>query len=160
AFAIILFQVLKPRQSTPISQEHPKPISEHPQTVRQRLRRQMHGLPFEYSSEPVPDFMLLPQQYYVDLTVPLPYVEVRFYALTFFPRPITLGQLKLSLRLFPSAALENISFINEDFEVHPKDAPMVYCRRNLTDSETKNLPWRDGHDTASFELVAKALDDD
>jgi len=116
--------------------------------------------PFQIAFEPPSDFKLLPQQYSVELAAQLPYVEVCFFVVSFLPHPITLSQVKLSLRLFGAAALESIPLLQDDFQVHPKDAPMVFCRRNLTDSEIRNLPWRAGRGSGSFELLAKATDGD
>ncbi len=99
--------------------------------------------PFQIAFEPPSDFKLLPQQYSVELAAQLPYVEVCFFVV-----------------LFGAAALESIPLLQDDFQVHPKDAPMVFCRRNLTDSEIRNLPWRAGRGSGSFELLAKATDGD
>jgi hypothetical protein len=115
---------------------------------------------FQTTFEPPSDFKLLPQQYWVDLSAPLPYVEARFFVVNYLPRAITLTQVRLSLRLFAAVPIEAIPLVNEDFEVQPKDASLIFCRRNLTDSELSNLPWRAGRDSGSFELRAKANDGD
>jgi hypothetical protein len=114
--------------------------------------------PFQIVNDPPADFRLLPVHYSVDLAVPLPYVQASFYAVSFLPHGINLTQAKLSLRLFGAAAIEAIPPLAEDFPIDAKYAPIVVFRRNLTDSEIRNLPWRAGQETGSFELSAKATD--
>lgn len=106
-------------------------------------------------SEPPAEFKLLPIHYKVDFTQTLPDVEVGLYAVHFLSQPLTLTKVTLSLRLF-GHALEDITFRNEDLEVYPKEARVVFCRRHLTDAERTALPWRAGRETGSFDLSAKA----
>jgi hypothetical protein len=116
--------------------------------------------PFQIVKDEPADFRLLPIQYSVDLTAPLPYVQALFYAVNFLPQGITLTRAKLSLRLFGAAPLEAIDLVNEDFPMDAKFARIVVFRRNLTDPEIRNLPWRVGQEAGSFELSAKATDGD
>lgn len=109
-----------------------------------------------FQREPDSDFKLLPQQFSVELSAQLPYIELRFFAVNFLSRPITLNEVRLSVRLLGASPIEAIPLIQHDWRIEPKDSPIVVCRRNLWDTELKNLPWRTGHESGSFELVAKA----
>ncbi len=111
-----------------------------------------------FSDEPASEFKLLPQQFSVELSAQLPYVEARFFVVSFLPRPITLTDVKLSIRLFGASPIEAIPLRTHEWQVDPRDAPLVVCQRNLSDSELRNLPWRAGRESGSFELVAKAMD--
>jgi hypothetical protein len=106
-------------------------------------------------SEPPSEFKLLPIRYKVDFAQTLPDVEVSIYAIHFLSQPLTLAKVTLTLRLF-GHALEDITFRDEDLEVYPKEARVVFCRRHLTDAERTGLPWRAGRETGSFDLSAKA----
>jgi hypothetical protein len=143
-FGVILYrQFEKPRQT--------------PYEVRSTVRS--HLFP-HVQFEPPSDFKLLPQQYVAELTAQLPYIEARFFVVSFLSSPIILDEVKLSLRLFGSVPLESIPLIHHEWQVEPKDAPIVVCRRNLTDSELRNLPWTAGRESGSFELFAKARHND
>lgn len=112
--------------------------------------------PFQMGFEPPTEFKLLPQHFTVDLTAQLPYVEARFFVVSFLVQPIVLTNVKLTLRVLNSSPLEAIPLLQDDFRVQPKDARIVVFRRNLTDPEIRNLPWRGGWESGSFELFAKA----
>jgi hypothetical protein len=148
-FAVILYRLFA----------EPRPVGEiqHSEGAPARpvLRGPIVG-PFQIVNDPPAEFRLLPIHYSVDLAVPLPYVQAMFYGVNFLVAPITLTHARFSLRLFGAAPLEAIPLINEDFVIDSKFAPIVVFRRNLTDSEIRNLPWRPGRETASFELSAKA----
>ncbi len=115
--------------------------------------------PQRFPLEPLSQFKLLPQHYSVELSAQLPYVEASFFVVNFLSRAITLTEVKLSLRLLGASPIEAIPLVLHDFRIEPKDTPIVVCRRNLSDSELRNLPWRAGRESGSFELVAKAMDD-
>lgn len=106
--------------------------------------------------EPTFDFKLLPVSFVVDLTAPLPCVEARFYAVNFLDYRITLQHTRFTLRVGSAPPLEEIPLVAHELTLDPKVSPMVTFRRNLSDAETRNLPWRDGRQNASFELYAKA----
>jgi len=108
--------------------------------------------------EPGSDFAFLPVHFTVELAAQFPHIEVRFFAVSFLPRPIKLTEVDLSLQLYSAAALEDITFRQKDWLVDPKDYEVVFCRRNLTDLERTTLPWQTGRVTAAFQLSAKATD--
>src|SRR6266568_4412238 len=85
--------------------------------------------------EPGSDFAFLPVHFTVELAAQFPHIEVRFFAVSFLPRPIKLTEVDLSLQLYSAAALEDITFRQKDWLVDPKDYEVVFCRRNLTDLE-------------------------
>jgi len=105
-------------------------------------------------------FQLVPQHFTVELAAQLPYVEARFFVVNFLPRHIVLTHSKLSLQLYGAPALELIPLSQDDLVINPHEAPIIVCRRNLSDAERNNLPWRAGRNSASFELLAKAQDGD
>jgi hypothetical protein len=106
------------------------------------------------------EFKLLPQQFVVDLSAQLPYVEIRFFAVNFLTQRIVLSSAKLSLRLGGGAPLEAIPLMQEDCELDAHQSRVVICRRNLSDSELGNLPWMAGWQSGSFELLARATTGD
>ncbi len=97
-----------------------------------------------FQSEPPSEFKLLPIHYTVNLAATLPDVEVHLYVVNFLSRPLTLSKVALSLRLFSSPALEDITFRNEDFEFHP---PLDLSARAT-----------DGKQTYSYRVGAYAID--
>ena len=103
-------------------------------------------------------FRLVPQYFSVSLHGPLPYVEARFFAINFLPRRIYMTQGKLSMQIESAAPLELIPLAYDDLPIEPFEATLVVFRRNLSDAEKLNLPWRDGRNSASYELVTKAQD--
>jgi len=108
--------------------------------------------------EPVSEFKLLPQRFSIDFSAQLPYVEVRFYAINFLPRAITLNHVKLTLQISGAPALELIPLVQDDPTVDPKRPLIVSCRRALLDAEFRAYPEKFGYESASFSLTAKATD--
>lgn len=131
---------------------------------RSAVMEREFGLPvnaaFQMAFESPSEFKLLPQHYTVDLTAQLPFVEARFFVVSFLEQPIVLTHVKLTIRVLSASPLEAIPLMQDDFRVQPKSAPIVVFRRNLTDPEIRNLPWRGGWESGSFELLAKATTGD
>jgi len=108
--------------------------------------------------EPPSEYKLLPVGYVLDLAAQLPYVECVFYAVSFYPKVLAVSHFRLSLRVPEGPTLENIPLRNDDLKIDGHSAPMIFCRRNLTDSELKVIPKRTRRDSASFEMFVRATD--
>lgn len=104
------------------------------------------------------EFALLPIYFQVDLTKQIPSVEVRFYAVSYLPRPILLSDLSLSLQVASLPSIEDIPLRQKDWRVEPKEEEVIVCSRQLTNAE-RELPWTDGRVSGcSFTLKAHAID--
>lgn len=104
-------------------------------------------------------FALLPIYFTVDVLSQLPIVDVRFYVISYLPRPLLLTEVDLSLQLSGTPSLEDIPLRQKDWRIDPNDYEVISCRRQLTNAERDAVPWKAGRlPSSSFTLSAKATD--
>ncbi len=98
-----------------------------------------------------------PMKFEIDLTRPIPNVEISFYAINYRPWPVVLHELRVTrFQLGSGPAFEHVDLVQE-FRLDPCGASIVVSRRNLMDSEVHALASQARNQrSASLSYVARA----
>lgn len=102
-------------------------------------------------------FEVRPINFRIDLTRPLPSVEVEFYVANYLRKTLVLTELKISgLHVSTGPLLEQVP-LRQEIELNGRNSFIVTCRRNLMDSEVRAVAKRAGCPVgATLSLVARA----
>lgn len=126
--------------------------------LRHRFKRKPQPLFSSYSYDERHDFELRPISVRIDLLNPVPYIELKYYAINYLKRQLTLITPDTQVTGLDCGTHIDQIPLYQEYALSPRSSSLVIFRRKLLDSEARVLLQIQLQNplSASFSLTAKA----
>jgi hypothetical protein len=107
--------------------------------LRDRLKRKPEPFYSSNSNDERQDFELRPISLRIDLLNPVPYIELRYYAINYLKRRLTLITTDTLVTGLDCGTYIDQIPLSQEYTLSPKGSSLVIFRRKLLDSEVRVL---------------------